>query len=110
MFEGSPDIPTLLAAAREKRDSHASLRRHIASTADTLNRRVGETVGADLRFLLPATLLLLGVRAYLIGAQRGTPGWYSLLWFGFSSSVMLNASQGPAGEVAAQAVQAAEPA
>src|SRR5262249_17938709 len=64
---------------------------HVASFFGTLNQRIGEaTGGLDLTVLVPALLVLFGLRALVTDKVR-TPTWYDLLWFGFGTFVMLNA-------------------
>jgi hypothetical protein len=56
-----------------------------------LNVKVSETTGGvDLKFLLPLTLFLLGVRAVMVAGKGVFPTWYDLLWFAFGSFFMLN--------------------
>jgi hypothetical protein len=56
-----------------------------------LNVKVSETTGGvDLKFLLPLTLFLLGVRAITVAGKGVFPTWYDLLWFAFGSFFMLN--------------------
>ena len=111
LFEDSPDIEELLSGFSSEVCTIGSAQDYVSSVLRSLNDWVGDTVGADLRLLLPLSLLPLGVRAYLLAEERGAPGWYNFLWFGFSSYVMLNTpKESPAGRVAAQAVQAAQPA
>jgi len=63
----------------------------VATFFGTLNRRVGEaTGGLDLTVLVPALLVLFGLRA-LATDKVLTPTWFDLLWFGFGTFVMLNA-------------------
>ena len=62
-----------------------------------LNQRVaGVTGGFDLAVLVPALLVLLGLRGLVAGDSVRTPTWYDFLWFGFGTFVMLNAGGGAA--------------
>jgi hypothetical protein len=56
-----------------------------------LNAKVsGTTGGVDLKFLLPLTLFLLGVRGVLVAGKGVFPTWYDLLWFAFGTFFILN--------------------
>lgn len=59
-----------------------------------LNSGVSALTGGlgDLRVLVPAGLLLLGVRSLLITEKVPFPHWYDFLWFAFGSYFMLNRS------------------
>jgi len=48
------------------------------------------TGGADLSFLLPAVLVLLGFRGLLTEGGVHPPRWYDFMWFGFAAYLMLN--------------------
>jgi hypothetical protein len=45
--------------------------------------------GLDLRVLLPATLVLLGIKALVTDRER-TPAWYNYFWFAFGTFCTLN--------------------
>jgi hypothetical protein len=63
----------------------------LAGPISTLNTRLTNlTGGIDLRLLLPLTLLYLGLRRLLTDKEAPVPAWYDLLWFGFSTFIMLN--------------------
>jgi hypothetical protein len=49
------------------------------------------TGGADLSLLVPASLILLGLRRLLL-SEGGwhAPRWYDFMWFGFATYLMLN--------------------
>jgi hypothetical protein len=69
----------------------AALAERLASFFGGLNAKVSEaTGGVDLKFLLPLTLFLLGVRGVLVAGKGEFPTWYDLLWFGFGTFFMLN--------------------
>ena len=76
-------------------------RARVAAFFDGLNRRVQDaTGGVDLALLVPALLVLLGLRALVATDKVRTPTWYDLLWFGFGTFVMLN-TRGETGAIAA---------
>jgi hypothetical protein len=63
----------------------------LASPISALNTRLANlTGGIDLRLLLPLTLLYLGLRRLVADKEAPAPAWYDLLWFGFSTFIMLN--------------------
>jgi hypothetical protein len=68
-----------------------ALAERVASFFGGLNAKVSETTGGiDLKFLLPLTLFLLGVRGVLVAEKGEFPTWYDLLWFAFGTFFMLN--------------------
>ena len=50
----------------------------------------GLTRNFNLNLLLPLTLLFLGGRSLFTSKEMLFPAWYDLLWFGFSTFLMLN--------------------
>ena len=63
----------------------------LSAAFGSLNAKVGETTGGiDLKFLLPLTLFLLGMRGVLAAGKGVFPSWYDLLWFAFGTFFMLN--------------------
>lgn len=64
----------------------------VSSFFGALNERVGDATGGfDLKLLVPALLVLFGLRSFVVSENARTPTWYDLLWFGFGTFVMLNA-------------------
>jgi|YelNatPaOPRAMG01_1025707.scaffolds.fasta_scaffold00991_5 copper chaperone CopZ len=63
----------------------------ILASLAAINDKVGQaTGGADLKLLIPMTLLFLGVRSLWTSKKAAVPAWYDFLWFGFSSFVLMN--------------------
>jgi hypothetical protein len=55
-----------------------------------INANVRATTGGlDLRILLPVTLILLGIKAWVTDREK-TPGWYNYFWFAFGTFCTLN--------------------
>jgi hypothetical protein len=48
------------------------------------------TGGVELNLLVPALLLLLGIRRLLVDGGLHSPRWYDFMWFGFATYLMLN--------------------
>jgi copper chaperone CopZ len=73
----------------------------VADFARQLNAKVeAATGGADLRFLVPASLFVGGLVRLIVSKKLTSPAWYDFLWFAFGTYCTLN--QGPAtGESAA---------
>lgn len=63
---------------------------------EDLNARVSDaTAGtADLRTMIPLTLLLLGLHRLTTDDKLALPAWQNYLWFAFSSLFMLNRDAG----------------
>ena len=76
----------------ENGDGNATaLAERLAALFGGLNAKVSETTGGvDLKFLLPLSLFLLGVRGILVAGEGVFPTWYDLLWFAFGAFFMLN--------------------
>ena len=55
-----------------------------AATSQVTQRR------ADLRVLVPGTLMGYGLLKLVLDPKAGTPHWMNLLWFGFNTFVSLN--------------------
>ncbi len=69
----------------------------------SLNGSVEQALGVDLRLLVPAGLLALGVGNFVL-SDRAVPNWYDLLWFSFSSFLMLNRQSAPSADELAKSV------
>jgi hypothetical protein len=63
----------------------------ITSSFRGLNARVSQlTGGLDLKILVPLVLIFLGLRGLWQSEKITAPPWFSLLWSGFASFVLLN--------------------
>lgn len=68
----------------------------VSGLLGSLNGGVGRaTGGIDLKFLLPATLFVLGLRSLLVSDKLGVPTWYDFIWFSFGTFLALNPIVGP---------------
>jgi hypothetical protein len=70
----------------------SDLSRQVKTLCGTMNDQVCQSTSgaADLRALVPATLLLLGVGRLLFVRPVQFPGWHNLLWYAYSSFQGLN--------------------
>jgi hypothetical protein len=79
-LEKSPGAETGLALTEE-----------ITGSFRALNAGVSQlTGGLDLKILMPLALILLGLRALWQSEKITAPSWFTLLWSGFASFIMLN--------------------
>jgi hypothetical protein len=63
----------------------------ITGSFRALNARVSQlTGGLDLKILVPLTLIFFGLRGLWQSEKITAPSWFTLLWSGFASFVMLN--------------------
>jgi hypothetical protein len=94
--------PQLDAPQQEPRNGGAPSTQ-VADFFGGLNQRVGNLTGGwDLGIIVPALLVLLGLRSLFAGDKVRAPTWYDLLWFGFGTFVMLNAGGEPGASMAAE--------
>src|SRR5689334_2730228 len=92
-----------LDAAQEQPRNGGAPSAQVADFFGGLNQRVGELTGGwDLGVIVPALLVLLGLRSLFASDTVRAPTWYDLLWFGFGTFVMLNAGGEPAAAMAAE--------
>ena len=86
------DVRPELEAATAPGGNGAQPGTQVTAFFGALNQRVSNATGGyDLAVLVPAMLVLLGLRGLVVGDNLRTPTWYDLLWFGFGTFVMLNA-------------------
>jgi hypothetical protein len=65
----------------------------VADFARQFNAKVeAATGGADLRFLLPASLFVGGLFRLIASKKLTSPAWYDFLWFAFGTYCTLNRS------------------
>jgi hypothetical protein len=63
----------------------------ITGSFRALNARISQlTGGLDLKILVPLTLIFFGLRGLWQSEKITAPPWFTLLWSGFASFVMLN--------------------
>jgi hypothetical protein len=76
----------------------ADLRTAIEGIASTLDRTVADLTHGRLdgRTLLPAGLVVLGLRGLLACETLAAPKWYEFFWFAFGAYVALNTANKPA--------------
>jgi len=85
------DVRPELEAATAPGGNGAQPGTQVAAFFGVLNQRISDATGGyDLAILVPALLVLLGLRGLVVGDNVRTPTWYDLLWFGFGTFVMLN--------------------
>lgn len=48
------------------------------------------TQGMSVNFLIPLTLLFLGIRSLWLSEKLAHPAWFDYFWFAFSTMIMLN--------------------
>ena len=85
------DVRPELEAATAPEGNGARPGTQVTAFFGALNQRVADATGGyDLAVLVPALLVLLGLRGLVVGENMRTPTWYDLLWFGFGTFVMLN--------------------
>ena len=73
----------------------APLAGSIAQFFSTVNTTVGNALGGmDLTIMLPVSLLVLGIRGFII-EKASPPAWYNLLWFALSTYVMFHPARAP---------------
>ncbi|WP_447983492.1 HMA2 domain-containing protein [Nitrospira sp. Nam74] len=75
----------------------ADLRTAIEGIASTIDRTVVDLTHGRLdgKMLLPAVLVVLGLRGLLAGETLVAPKWYEFFWFAFSAYVALNTANKP---------------
>lgn len=66
------------------------LARRISESSGALNEQLKKIGGADLKIILPITLLGLGIRGLMVAESIPVPAWYDFLWFSFGTFCMLN--------------------
>jgi hypothetical protein len=85
------ELEAWTAASNNGTNSATSPAEQFATVVGGLNAKLGEATGGfDLKFLLPLSLFLLGLRGLLVEGKGGFPTWYDLLWFSFGTFFMLN--------------------
>lgn len=110
----APLVPGLEVAELAPQGGHTDggHRPHPSHQVTTLFRDLNEGVasttgGIDLKFLLPASLVILGVGSFFSAERLSLPRWYDFLWFGFGTFMMLNAAGVPAPKAAEEAAELA---
>jgi hypothetical protein len=89
------ELDASMAASSNGAGSGVSPAEELATFVGGLNAKLGEATGGfDLKFLLPLSLFLLGLRGLLITGKGVFPTWYDLLWFSFGTFLMLNPDVG----------------
>jgi hypothetical protein len=80
----------------------------VAAIGRDLNQRIESATGGtlDLRFLVPASLLVGGLVRLMAAKKAPSPTWYDFLWFAFGTYFTLNRDVSPGGPAEAAPLSA----